>query len=249
MRVGAWGGARSPVLVGERSDLRCRAGLLSAKLVAGESQDHEATRAQALVERLQLAIVRVRQASLRRDVHHERDLALILGERCVGVADELLRGEGIEVVAGAEAGAGVTDRGDTAGCEGGADAVVLDAPCSGSGTLRRNPEHRYRAADPASYKELCTLQAKLLDSASACVRVGGTLTYSVCSPTLAETDECIAAFLKRSPNFELVPAAENEVLTQFVADSPLLGEGACVRTWTHRHPADSHFAALLRRRE
>ena len=138
---------------------------------------------------------------------------------------------------------------ETAGCEGGADAVVLDAPCSGSGTLRRNPEHRYRAADPASYKELCTLQAKLLDSASACVRVGGTLTYSVCSPTLAETDECIAAFLKRSPNFELVPAAENEVLTQFVADSPLLGEGACVRTWTHRHPADSHFAALLRRRE
>ena len=127
MRVGVSGGARCPVLVGERSDLRCRAGLLSAELVARESQDHEATRAQALVERLQLAIVRVRQASLRRDVHHERDLALVLGERCVGIADELLRGEGIEVVAGAEAGAGVTHRSGTAGREGGAARLRNEA--------------------------------------------------------------------------------------------------------------------------
>ena len=130
-----------------------------------------------------------------------------------------------------------------------ADAVLLDAPCSGLGTLRRNPEHRYRPASAASYRALCELQATLLDSAAGALRVGGTLTYSVCSPILAETETCVAAFLARhAGRFEVAPANENSAVpSEYVADSAALGAGSIVRTWTHQHQADSHFAVALRR--
>ena len=134
------------------------------------------------------------------------------------------------------------------GWESGADAVLLDAPCSGTGTLRRNPEHRYRPQDASATQALGELQARLLDSAASCVRVGGTLTYSVCSPLLSETDVRVAAFLARNREFEVVPAADHGgIPPAYIADSALLGAGTCVRTWTHRHPADSHFAVQLRR--
>ena len=136
------------------------------------------------------------------------------------------------------------------GCASGADAVLLDAPCSGAGTLRRNPEHRFREADVAVRASQCELQRRLLDSAASCVRVGGTLTYSVCSPLMAETDAVVAAFLRTRSDFEIVqlPAARShEVLRPFIADSAALGPASVVRTWTHRHPADSHFAAQVRR--
>lgn len=130
-----------------------------------------------------------------------------------------------------------------------ADTVVLDAPCSGLGTLRRNPEHRYRPAAPKAYTALCALQGDLLDSAAATVRVGGSLTYSVCSPLHAETDASVAAFLERhAGRFEVMPACENAAVPpEYVVDSALLGPGTCVRTWTHRGCADSHFAVSLRR--
>ena len=79
------------------------------------------------------------------------------------------------------------------------------------------------------------------------VRVGGSLTYSVCSPLPAETEEPVAAFLRAHPSFEVWPPPQGGVLAPLVADSEALGEGSCVRTWTHRHPADSHFAVRLRR--
>lgn len=129
----------------------------------------------------------------------------------------------------------------------GADAVVLDAPCSGTGTLRRNPEHRYRSKDADELLALSELQGRLLDSAARAVRIGGTLTYSVCSPLLAETEEAVAAFLKRHAGaFEIVEPSS--ALAAFHANSaPLGGDATCVRTWTHLHAADSHFAASMRR--
>ena len=134
---------------------------------------------------------------------------------------------------------------------GGADCVVLDAPCSGSGTLRRNPEHRHRDVERPTSKlaGLCELQDQLLASVAAQVKVGGTLTYSVCSPLLAETDERLAAFLETAAgaSFRVEPIEEGHELSPFVADSALLGPNACIRTWTHQHAADSHFAARLRR--
>jgi len=129
-----------------------------------------------------------------------------------------------------------------------ADCVVVDAPCSGMGTLRRNPEHRYRVDDPSRLAGLCALQDRLLDAGACCVRPGGTLTFSVCSPLRAETTERVAAFLRRHPHeFERVPVEEDGPLAPFAAEDEH-GARTCVRTWTHLHPADSHFACKLRRR-
>ena len=129
---------------------------------------------------------------------------------------------------------------ESKGWSDGVDAVVVDAPCSGLGTLRRNPEHRYRKADPKAMDALSKLQASLLAAAATCVRPGGTLIYSVCSPRYEETDAAVERFLKEQPSFELLPAPPE--LAPFAAEN-----GAAVRTWTHLHPADSHFAVRLRR--
>ena len=112
-----------------------------------------------------------------------------------------------------------------------ADAVVLDAPCSGTGTLRRNPEHRYREAEPRRLESLCQLQAQLLDAAAGCVTLGGSLTYSVCSPLACETTDAIAAFLQRPPGdgFEVIKVDAAE-LQPYTADCDSLGGArACLR--------------------
>ena len=82
----------------------------------------------------------------------------------------------------------------------GADAVLVDAPCSGSGTWRRNPEARWRLS-PAELVRLCALQARLLDLAARLVRRGGRLVYATCSLLDAEGADQIAAFLARNPRF------------------------------------------------
>jgi 16S rRNA (cytosine967-C5)-methyltransferase len=88
--------------------------------------------------------------------------------------------------------------------EGAADLVFVDAPCSGTGTWRRNPEARWRVT-PASLKEQTALQARLLDIAARLVRPGGRLVYVVCSLLDAEGAEQGEAFLERHPNFTTDP--------------------------------------------
>ncbi len=130
-----------------------------------------------------------------------------------------------------------------------ADRVVLDAPCSGYGTLRRNPEIRMRGEeeDVERVRGLQALQDRLLDAAAQCVEVGGTVTYAVCTPRVAEGEERIAAFLERQRGaFALVPVDE-EALRPFASNYRDLGERACLRTWTHTHGCDSFFAAKVRR--
>ncbi|QIK96940.1 RsmB/NOP family class I SAM-dependent RNA methyltransferase [Sphingomonas sp. HDW15A] len=85
------------------------------------------------------------------------------------------------------------------------DAVLLDAPCSASGTFRRHPEVLYRARQ-AIIAESAELQAQLLDRAAACVRVGGSLVYAVCSLEPEEGESQLRSFLDRHPHFRLEPA-------------------------------------------
>jgi 16S rRNA (cytosine967-C5)-methyltransferase len=117
------------------------------------------------------------------------------------------------------------------------DLVVLDAPCSGLGVLRRHPEAkaRLRATDVA---ELSRVQAELLDQAAARVAPGGVLVYAVCTFTRAEGPAQVAGFLRRHPGFA-VEAPPPALLA--------VTEGDAIRTWPHRHRADGFFAARLRR--
>ena len=124
------------------------------------------------------------------------------------------------------------------------DAIILDAPCSGLGTLRRNPE--LRSKNRADVRELVELQRSLLDAAQTLLPVGGELTYSVCTPTFEEGRGQIREFLSRHPHYSLVPI-ESEVLDPFATDDETLGPSSCLETWTHRHGCDSFFAAKLRR--
>ncbi len=122
------------------------------------------------------------------------------------------------------------------------DVVLLDAPCSGLGTLRRNPELRSRKC--ASLDELTALQDKLLDACCQVLRPGGALIYTVCTVTRAEGPSRTMACLRRHPELVLV-RPEEPALQPYLEP---LGDAACLRTWTHRHGMDSFFAALLLRR-
>jgi len=87
------------------------------------------------------------------------------------------------------------------------DAILLDAPCSATGTFRRHPEVLYRAR-PSIIRENAALQAKLIRRAAGFLKPGGTLVYSVCSLEHEEGEEIVAAFLNDHPGFSIEPAME-----------------------------------------
>ncbi len=118
------------------------------------------------------------------------------------------------------------------------DRVLLDAPCTGLGALRRRPEARWRRS-PADVEELVQLQGELLAAAAKLVRPGGIIGYVTCSPHLAETRQLIQ---DRPAGLELVDARE------FFPGVPALGDGPTVQLWPHRHGTDAMFLALLRKR-
>ncbi|HEY0248594.1 MAG TPA: transcription antitermination factor NusB [Gryllotalpicola sp.] len=127
------------------------------------------------------------------------------------------------------------------------DRVLLDAPCTGLGALRRRPEARWRK-QPRDVAELTRLQAALLDSAIAALKPGGILAYVTCSPHLGETRIAVADALKRHPE-ELDELPTQEILrgaTRTPID--LAGDPAQVQLWPHRHGTDAMFIALLQRR-
>ena len=90
------------------------------------------------------------------------------------------------------------------------DAILLDAPCSATGTFRRHPEVLYRAR-PLVIANSAALQARLLDRAPAMLKPGGMLVYSVCSLERQEGEETVAAFLERNPAFRLEPPQPGEL--------------------------------------
>ncbi|MEB4210454.1 RsmB/NOP family class I SAM-dependent RNA methyltransferase [Mycobacterium sp. 94-17] len=119
------------------------------------------------------------------------------------------------------------------------DRVLVDAPCTGLGALRRRPEARWRR-QPADVPTLTKLQRELLGAAIALTRPGGVVLYATCSPHLAETVGVVADALRRHP----VSALDTRPLFEPVAD---LGDGPHVQLWPHRHGTDAMFAAALRR--
>jgi 16S rRNA (cytosine967-C5)-methyltransferase len=122
------------------------------------------------------------------------------------------------------------------------DAVLLDAPCTGLGTLRRHPELRYRRR-PEDVARLAELQAHLLERCASQVPPGGLLVYAVCSPEPEEGTEQIRRFLEAHPDFALdPPAAEGATRT-----SALPLDAGCLVTLPGREGWDGFFAARLRR--
>ena len=126
--------------------------------------------------------------------------------------------------------------------EGGYDRVLVDAPCSGLGALRRRPEARWRRG-PDDVSGLTRLQRELLTAALRHVRPGGVVGYVTCSPVLAETSGVVSAVLAERDDVRLQDAAP---LFDRVPDSagPMPGT---VQLWPHRHGTDAMFFALLRR--
>ena len=118
------------------------------------------------------------------------------------------------------------------------DRVLVDAPCSGLGTLRRNPDLKWRQ-DADSVAELATKQAAILDAAAKLVRPGGRVVYATCSPLTAENDAIVDSFLARHPDFTLTPAAA------VLARHGIALDGDLLRLLPHRHNTDGFFAAVL----
>lgn len=122
------------------------------------------------------------------------------------------------------------------------DRVIVDAPCSGLGTLREHPEARWQRTEKDVH-ELAALQAHILSGASASVAPGGLLIYSTCTLLDEENSDVVAQFLRRHDDFEiddprpdLPPAAHR-----------LIDTGGALRTFPHRHGLDGFFAVRLKR--
>lgn len=122
----------------------------------------------------------------------------------------------------------------------GYDRVLVDAPCTGLGALRRRPEARWRRT-PADVAELVTLQRELLTAAWDLVRPGGVVVYSTCSPHLAETVSVVADFVRRT-------GAEELDSREFLPGVTDLGDGPSAQLWPHRHGTDAMFLATLRKK-
>jgi 16S rRNA (cytosine967-C5)-methyltransferase len=124
--------------------------------------------------------------------------------------------------------------------------VLVDAPCTGLGALRRRPEARWRRT-PADLAGLGQLQRELLASAIDATAPGGVIAYATCSPHLAETQFVVGDVLKRRDDVEPLPTPE---LLRDVAGGPLdlPGPGPTAQLWPHLHGTDAMFLALLRRK-
>jgi 16S rRNA (cytosine967-C5)-methyltransferase len=135
---------------------------------------------------------------------------------------------------------------DRFGAPGGFDRILLDAPCTGLGALRRRPEARWRKA-PADVAELTALQGELADAAFRALAPGGILAYVTCSPHTAETHGTLGRALERwgDDAQQLDTAAIVQRLSRHPLD--LAGEPETVQLWPHRHGTDAMFIALVQR--
>ncbi|MCF8569771.1 RsmB/NOP family class I SAM-dependent RNA methyltransferase [Gordonia sp. HY002] len=134
--------------------------------------------------------------------------------------------------------------GRDSGLEPGYDRILVDAPCSGLGSLRRRPESRWRR-QPADIPELVALQTQLLTEAVRLVRPGGVVVYSTCSPHPAETTGVVDAVLGAVGGVEPIDARPMVAGDMTVAES--LGAGPHVQLWPHRQDTDAMFVSVLRK--
>ncbi|RVD60211.1 RsmB/NOP family class I SAM-dependent RNA methyltransferase [Mesorhizobium sp. M2D.F.Ca.ET.185.01.1.1] len=125
--------------------------------------------------------------------------------------------------------------------KGGFDRVLVDAPCSGTGTWRRNPDARWRAQEEQGLDKLVSLQGRILASAARLVKPGGRLVYATCSMLPAENEDQVAAFLAAHPAFRAMPLREaapqltNSAHPDYLSLTPA------------RHDTDGFFAAIMQR--
>src|SRR6267154_3741636 len=124
------------------------------------------------------------------------------------------------------------------------DLVLLDAPCSGLGTLRRHPEAKLRRT-PADVDRLAQLQTRLLDAVSRAVKPDGLLVYAICTLTPEESDEQVARFLAGHPEFRPEPPPDGWATPRAAVDC-LDAQGRLL-TLPHRTGTDGFFAVRLRR--
>ena len=127
-----------------------------------------------------------------------------------------------------------------------ADRVLVDAPCSGLGSLRRRPESRWNK-QPTDLKDLTPLQRDLLESALATVRPGGVVGYATCSPHLVETRQIVESVTRNRDDLEILDAV---ALAHDVAVNPAhdLGFGPYLQLWPDRDDTDAMFLALLKKK-
>jgi len=123
------------------------------------------------------------------------------------------------------------------------DRVLVDAPCSGLGTLRRNPDLKWRQPESA-IAELVAKQTAILSGAARLVKPGGRLVYATCSLLTDENEAIAAAFGEAHPDFAPAPIVET-LQTFKVPDAPTLcsADGLYLHLWPHRHTTDGFFAA------
>jgi 16S rRNA (cytosine967-C5)-methyltransferase len=133
------------------------------------------------------------------------------------------------------------------------DRVLVDAPCSGLGTLRRNPDLKWRQS-PKAVLELQAKQRAILAAAASMLKPGGRLVYATCSLLAAENEEVVRGFeADQAQEFEALPVLELLEAAQVQQASSLVsgpeGEpGRWLRLWPHRHHTDGFFAAVWQRR-
>ncbi len=169
--------------------------------------------------------------------------AVEISEHRAGLVRQTLRAA---VAAGAEVEVQVRD-GRAVGAESpdAFDRVLVDAPCTGLGALRRRPEARWRRT-PADLTELGPLQRDLLGSALTALSSGGVAAYATCSPHVAETRLVVSDVVKRVPGVEVLD------VRRLLEDRagvvlPQTGAGPGAQLWPHLHGTDGMFLALLRK--
>jgi 16S rRNA (cytosine967-C5)-methyltransferase len=130
------------------------------------------------------------------------------------------------------------------------DRVLVDAPCSGLGTLRRNPDLKWRQS-PESVQEMTVKQAAILQGAARLLKSGGRLVYATCSLLPQENEAIAQAFSAANPEFSMVPVGEVLASLKVEGAASLCSGGAAgqdyLRLWPHRHQTDGFFAAVWTR--
>jgi 16S rRNA (cytosine967-C5)-methyltransferase len=121
------------------------------------------------------------------------------------------------------------------------DRVLVDAPCSGFGTLRRNPDLKWRQR-PEAIEELAAKQTRILKSAASLVKPGGRLVYATCSVLRDENEAIVDGFLASHPQF-----TQGDASAELKRANVALDTGAMLRLYPHLHGCDGFFAAILER--
>lgn len=120
------------------------------------------------------------------------------------------------------------------------DAILIDAPCSGTGVLRRNPDAKWKISE-ALVQQMAVKQKQILNQYAPLLKPGGRLVYATCSLLAEENEQVAQSFLQQQPDFR--PGNAAEILQRYQLET--LADGSYVRLLPHTHGCDGFFAALL----